>query len=88
MAYGEENRYSYMYVRDYVDDDGRVIDVDGKRYYYVNGVCPAIWLDLSALGELIFVYCNLSILQEGGWRKPAPLPHKWCFHYEIERNNL
>ena len=49
--YSAEEEYMYMYVRDYVDDDGRVIDVDGKRYYYVSGVCPAIWLDLSTLGD-------------------------------------
>lgn len=49
--YSAEEEYMYMYVRDYVDDDGRVIDVDGKRYYYVSGVCPAIWLDLSALED-------------------------------------
>lgn len=86
--YSAEEEHMYMYVRSYLDNDGWAIDVDGSWYYSEMGVCPAIWLDLSALGELIFVYCNLSILQEGGWRKPAPLPQKWCFHYEIERNNL
>lgn len=50
LACGEENRYSYMYVSDYVDDDGRAINVDGS-WYYSKGVCPAIWLDLSALGD-------------------------------------
>lgn len=49
--YSAEEEHMYMYVRSYLDNDGWAIDVDGSWYYSEMGVCPAIWLDLSALGD-------------------------------------